>query len=184
VGAARCCAPPRWGHFEEVLVHGFEHGRKTSRRVRRAAAAGALLAIATATGASCAGRQRAPARVPNASPDGGGEVAERGTGADRLDGTPVSQAEELLVGRFPGVRVTRLSNGALSVQIRGATSIHGTTEPLYVVDGLPIAAGSGGLVGINPNDIQRIQVLKDVGSTAFYGVRGANGVVLITTLKR
>jgi TonB-dependent SusC/RagA subfamily outer membrane receptor len=165
-------------------VHGIDEGRKTSRRATRATAAGALLAVATLVGAGCAGRQRAPAPARTADAQGRPEAAERGVGADRLDAAPVAQAEELLVGRFPGVRVTRLTNGTLSVQIRGATTIHGNNEPLYVIDGLPIAAGAGGLVGINPNDIQRIQVLKDVGSTAFYGVRGANGVVLITTVKR
>jgi len=87
-----------------------------------------------------------------------------------------------LAGRFPGVEVFRLASGDLSVQIRGASSFVGSTEPLYVIDGMEISPGPGGaLVGINPADIASIQVLKDIGSTALYGVRGANGVILITT---
>jgi TonB-dependent SusC/RagA subfamily outer membrane receptor len=88
--------------------------------------------------------------------------------------------EELFAGRFPGVRVFLLPNGALSVQVRGLSTIHGSTQPLYVIDGLPVEAEQG-LLFINPAEIRRIEVLKDVGSTAAYGSRGANGVVLITT---
>lgn len=88
--------------------------------------------------------------------------------------------EELFAGRFPGVRVFRLANGALSFEIRGRSTIHGSTQPLFVIDGVIVDAENG-LIFLNPSEIQRIEVLKDVGSTAIYGVRGANGVVLITT---
>lgn len=88
--------------------------------------------------------------------------------------------EELFGARFPGVRVFLLPNGALSVQVRGLSTIHGSTHPLYVIDGIPVEAEQG-LLFINPADIRRIEVLKDVGATALYGSRGANGVVLITT---
>jgi TonB-dependent SusC/RagA subfamily outer membrane receptor len=94
----------------------------------------------------------------------------------------VARAEELLVGRFPGVEVLHLPGGGISVRIRGATSLTLSTEPLYVIDGMPIHAEPGGaLKWLAPQDVQRIEVLKDPGSTAFYGVRGANGVILITT---
>jgi TonB-dependent SusC/RagA subfamily outer membrane receptor len=93
---------------------------------------------------------------------------------------PSGYVEELFAGRFPGVRVFRLANGALSIEIRGRSTIHGSTQPLIVVDGMPLESEDG-LLFLNPSDIQRIEVLKDVGSTAAYGVRGANGVVLITT---
>lgn len=93
----------------------------------------------------------------------------------------VARAEELLAGRFAGVQVFRYPGG-IAVQIRGQSSVLGSNEPLYIVDGVPVAAGPGGaLLGINPEDIARIEVLKDIGSTAFYGVNGANGVVIITT---
>ena len=94
----------------------------------------------------------------------------------------VVRAEELLVGRFAGVEVLPLPGGGVSVRIRGATSLTLSTEPLYVVDGMPINTEPGGaLKWLAPQDIHRIEVLKDIGSTAFYGVRGANGVILITT---
>ena len=92
------------------------------------------------------------------------------------------QVEELLEGRSAGVRVIRLPSGGVSVQIRGRGSIHGDTEPLYVVDGMPVQVTTGrGLLWLNPGDIERIEILKDAGATALYGVRGANGVVVITT---
>jgi TonB-dependent SusC/RagA subfamily outer membrane receptor len=96
-------------------------------------------------------------------------------------GQNATRVEELFVGRFPGVEVWRVPEG-LSVRIRGATSVMGSTEPLYVIDGMTIDPGPGGaLVGLNPADIEKIEVLKDAGSTAMYGVRGANGVILIKT---
>ena len=95
----------------------------------------------------------------------------------------VARVEELLEGRVAGARVVRDPRGGLSVQIRGIGSINGSTEPLYVIDGVPITGGAPGsaLLGINPSDIARIEVLKDAGSTAIYGSRAANGVILITT---
>lgn len=96
-------------------------------------------------------------------------------------GQSPTRVEELFVGRFPGVEVFRGPNG-LSVRIRGASSVMGSNEPLYVIDGMTIDPGPGGaLIGLNPADIEKIEVLKDAGSTAMYGVRGANGVILIKT---
>ncbi len=88
--------------------------------------------------------------------------------------------ERALQGRAPGVLVTQTSGepGAeLSVKIRGIGSINRSSEPLYIVDGIP----AGGLSGINPEDIESLQILKDASATAIYGARGANGVVIITT---
>ncbi len=102
--------------------------------------------------------------------------------AEDIERAPGKPIEEVLASRFPGVVVTRTPDGGIAVRIRGITSIHGSNEPLYVIDGLPIRAGPGGsLVGINPYDIESIEVLKDPASTTMYGVRGANGVVVITT---
>jgi TonB-dependent starch-binding outer membrane protein SusC len=101
--------------------------------------------------------------------------------ADEWKGQTPGSTEELFAGRFPGVQVMRVPNG-ISVRIRGATTMTGDTEPLYVIDGMTIEAGPGGaLMGINPQDIEKIEVLKDIGSTSFYGVRGANGVIVIKT---
>ncbi|HEX2092416.1 MAG TPA: TonB-dependent receptor plug domain-containing protein [Longimicrobiaceae bacterium] len=96
---------------------------------------------------------------------------------------PVAHVEELLMGRFAGVEVIRGAGGNFSVRIRGTRSVMGSNEPLYVIDGMPVQTSGIGspLTGINPHDILRIDVLKDAGSTAIYGVRGANGVIVITT---
>lgn len=97
---------------------------------------------------------------------------------ERNAGRPI---EEVLQGRFPGVEVFRTAGG-IAVRIRGGTSILNSNEPLYVIDGIPIQAGPGGsLTGINPLDIASIEVLKDAASTAMYGIRGANGVIVIKT---
>ncbi len=102
--------------------------------------------------------------------------------AEDIQRTPGRPIEELLMSRFPGVVVTRTPGGGIAVRIRGTTSIHGSNEPLYVIDGFPVQSGpGGGLTGINPYDIESIQVLKDPASTTMYGVRGANGVIVITT---
>lgn len=92
--------------------------------------------------------------------------------------------EEALMGRFPGVEVNRTPSGGIAVRIRGGSSLMGDNEPLYVIDGLEIKAGpNGALDGINPYDIESIEVLKDATNTAMYGSRGANGVILIKMKK-
>lgn len=97
---------------------------------------------------------------------------------ERRPGQPI---ETVLEGRFPGVTVVRTAEG-IAVRIRGSASIYADNAPLYVIDRIPIQPGPGGaLSGINPYDIESIKVLKDPADTALYGVRGANGVILITT---
>ena len=94
---------------------------------------------------------------------------------------PVARVEEMLAG-VSGVRVIQEPGGGIRVRIRGATSIHGSNEPLYVVDGMPIEVDAGqGLAWLNPSDIASIEVLKDASATSIYGSRGANGVVIIKT---
>ncbi|WP_276167340.1 SusC/RagA family TonB-linked outer membrane protein [Zobellia alginiliquefaciens] len=93
---------------------------------------------------------------------------------------PVTKPSEILQGRVPGVSVSTPSGrpgGNQVIRIRGANSIIGDNSPLIVVDGL-IGADFNSL---NPNNIESIQVLKDASSTAIYGSRGANGVILVTT---
>lgn len=91
--------------------------------------------------------------------------------------------EQILEGRIAGVTVTQGANG-IAVRIRGTTSIRGSNEPLYLVDGVPVEPGPGGaLAGIMVTEIESIKVLKDAASTAFYGVRGANGVIVVTLKK-
>jgi iron complex outermembrane receptor protein len=92
----------------------------------------------------------------------------------------VEHVEELMIGRFPGVRVTQAGDG-YAVQVRAATSGVGPAEPLFVLDGTPLPTGGRVLDAVRPADVARIEVLRDVSEMARYGPRGANGVVLITT---
>ena len=102
-------------------------------------------------------------------------------GIDEFRQRQARRVEDLLVGQVAGVRVRHTSAG-LQVEIRGPSSFRGSSEPLYVIDGMPIKADPGGsLRGINPHDIKSIRVLKNPSDTSMYGVRGANGVVIITT---
>ena len=100
---------------------------------------------------------------------------------EQLNVKPVSNAFEALQGKAAGVDITSSERPGTvgSIHIRGNRSITATQSPLYVVDGVPLSAG--GIESINPRDIQSIDILKDASSTAIYGSRGANGVVLITT---
>jgi TonB-dependent SusC/RagA subfamily outer membrane receptor len=110
--------------------------------------------------------------------------------------------EQSLLGRAAGVQVYQKSGepgSAMSVKIRGASSITAGNDPLYVVDGMPVnnltpvAGSSAGFVAtpnprnplnsLNPADIESIEILKDASATAIYGSRGSNGVVIITTKK-
>jgi len=122
--------------------------------------------------------------------------------SEQLKNSVVTNLDQALQGRIAGVQVTQNSGqpgGATSIRIRGANSITGSSEPLYVIDGIPFqgdgtavsgfdwAGGANGqnrvnpLSAINPNDIVSIEVLKDASSSAIYGARAANGVILITT---
>ena len=100
---------------------------------------------------------------------------------EQLNNRPVSNAIEALQGKAAGVDITTSERpGTLgSIRIRGNRSINASNEPLYVVDGVPLS--SGGIESLNSRDIESIDILKDASSTAIYGSRGANGVVLITT---
>ena len=110
--------------------------------------------------------------------------------------SPVTSIEQALEGKMAGVSVTQSTGapgGAISINVRGTSSISAGNEPLYVVDGLPILSQDlsqkggyqgnslSGIADINPNDIESIEVLKDASASALYGSRASNGVVLITT---
>jgi TonB-linked SusC/RagA family outer membrane protein len=103
---------------------------------------------------------------------------------ERLSQLPVTNALQAIQGSVSGVTITQGSSvpgASSSALVRGAGSLAATTEPFIVVDGVPFVGGS--LNDINPSDIASIDILKDVSSTAIYGTRGANGVILITTKK-
>ena len=102
-------------------------------------------------------------------------------GARNFGDQPVKSMSDILQGRSSGVEVTTVSGmpgASAKVRIRGTTSINKSSDPLYVIDGI---ISSSGLDGLNPQDIQSMEVLKDASSTAVYGSRGANGVILVTT---
>ena len=118
--------------------------------------------------------------------------------SDQLSKTTGTSIESTLQGRVAGVKVTTSEGGpgsGISISVRGNSSINGNSQPLYVIDGVPILKEDLGgnttslvssmpadpLSGINPGDIASIEVLKDASATAIYGSRGANGVVIITT---
>ena len=97
--------------------------------------------------------------------------------------------EQLIQGKVAGVQVVDNNEpgGGFALRIRGGASVNASNEPLYVIDGVPLQVGGGASAGrnplnfLNPNDIESVTVLKDASSTAIYGSRGANGVILVTT---
>ncbi len=100
--------------------------------------------------------------------------------SDELNAFPSTNVFQALSGRSSGVQVlqsTGAPGASTSIRIRGSNSIQGSNEPLYVVDGFPV----NNVTALNNSDIESIEILKDASSTAIYGSRGANGVVLITT---
>ncbi|MCL8536499.1 TonB-dependent receptor [Chryseobacterium gallinarum] len=101
--------------------------------------------------------------------------------SDKINNRPVTNITKALEGQVPGIQTTSSSGqpGATStIRIRGIGSISASSDPLYVVDGIPF---DGNLNAISPNDIESISVLKDATASALYGSRGANGIIIITT---
>lgn len=108
-----------------------------------------------------------------------------GVDAKTLKERPVNNVNEALQGKVAGVFIstpTRPTDDA-SIRIRGINTINGSTDPIYVVDGLVMDNSYSGFSSINLNDVASIEVLKDASATALYGSRGSNGVVVITTKK-
>jgi TonB-dependent SusC/RagA subfamily outer membrane receptor len=126
--------------------------------------------VGLATGCASGGTRRAPPRESTVTAK---DVENRGE--------PI---EKVLQDKVPGLLVTRSADGGIAVQIRGPSSFYGNNEPLYVIDDVPFRPGPGGaLTGVNPHDIESIRVLKDPADTGVYGVRGANGVIVVTTIR-
>jgi TonB-dependent starch-binding outer membrane protein SusC len=151
---------------------------KHVRRLSRWCPVVAVVAAATA----CSQPRGPGAEAP--SPEDREPTASSSTTLDAaaLKTDQVRSAEELIQGRFAGVQVVRLAGGGFSLRIRGAGSLVSGNEPLYVVDGVALPPAPGGaLIGVDPRDIDSIEVLKDISATSAYGVRGANGVIVIKT---
>ena len=115
--------------------------------------------------------------------------------SDQIANQPIASIDGALQGKAPGVQVIQNAGNpgnGMSVRVRGMASISANSDPLYVVDGVPIVAGDisqlglGGqtpaaVSGLSPDDIDHVDILKDAAATAIYGSRGSNGVVVITT---
>jgi TonB-dependent SusC/RagA subfamily outer membrane receptor len=163
----------------------------SARRICATTTIGVVLLI----GISCA---RSSGPTPAATPDtvrvGYGRVArDHVTNAvgsvtpDELETMRVARVEDLIRSRMAGVEVERDGSGEITIRIRGAGTLgRSGAEPLVVLDGMPMSGRriSRVLEGLVPSDIARIDVLKDAGATAPYGILGANGVILITTRRR
>lgn len=115
---------------------------------------------------------------------------------DEIKDVPTTSFENALNGRIPGVQVTATSGQAgstSSIRVRGIGSMNASSDPLYVIDGVPVVSGNAGQMNgqinsssnvmstLNPADIESITVLKDAAASALYGSRAANGVIVITT---
>ncbi len=104
-------------------------------------------------------------------------------GGEKLNQIAASNAAQALQGRVAGVLMTQTSSkpgSEMQIRIRGQRSLSASNDPLIVLDGIPFM---GQLSDINPSDIKSMDILKDASATAIYGSRGANGVIIITTVK-
>jgi TonB-dependent SusC/RagA subfamily outer membrane receptor len=143
----------------------------------RLLSARALLAVALSVGfaGGCGPRT---ASAPKPSPATPSTVTAEEIERNASD-QPIAK---MLQGRVAGVIVEQTADGGIAVRIRGPGSFYGSNEPLYVLNGAPISPGPNGvLTGLNPHDIESIEVLKNPADTAIYGMRGANGVIVIKT---
>jgi TonB-dependent SusC/RagA subfamily outer membrane receptor len=93
--------------------------------------------------------------------------------------TSYSDMGTYLMGRVPGLTVTKTGNG-YRYSIRSSDTIYGNTEPLFVVDGVTV----DDISYLNPSDVDHVEVLKDAASASIYGTQGGNGVILITTKRK
>jgi len=134
---------------------------------------------------STADRARGAAGYADQSAENsGGAVASLDSNDDR--GGSYATMVEMLRGRVAGLQVSEGPSGDISIRIRGINSINAQSQPLLVVDGVPVPAYSfsSTLRTLDPQDVRTIQVLKDAGSTSTYGSRGAAGVILIKLKRR
>ena len=159
--------------------------REVLMRVSRPALT--VLSVALlATSSACASGKRVVRAEPSPAQRANPAGAVTALDATDLEQARSSSLEEILAGRVPGLQVSRTSSGDYTLRIRNAQSFLSSDEPLLVIDNMPVRAGgaSSALRALHPLDIARVEVLRDGGSTAFWGVRGANGVILITTKLR
>jgi TonB-dependent SusC/RagA subfamily outer membrane receptor len=152
-------------------------GRTFGWSTARSRRGGTLLLAALLAGCAHSGPRTTDAPTPTQA-----GKAQGVTAAD-ISQSPNEPIEQQLMARSPGVVIGRSPDGSLTVRIRGgASSVRGNNAPLYIVDGVPFSPSTdGGLSGLNPHDISSIRVLKDAADITMYGIRGANGVIVIKT---
>ena len=139
-------------------------------------ACGAFVLVASV--AACGHPKADPGPSPTAT-----RAAEAKSDA-AMQAVPTMSVEEYLASRSAGVEIGHAQDGTLTVRLRGSSGMYGSTQPLYIVDGVPFTPSTdGGLSGINPYDIASIKALKDAADITMYGVRGSNGVIVIKTKK-
>lgn len=101
--------------------------------------------------------------------------------ADDIANAPGQSLEQLLLAHVPGLTTERAADGHLVLRLRGANTLMGNEEPLFVVNGIALGPNPNNLAVVNPHDIDTVKVLRDAASTSLYGVRGNNGVIVIVT---
>jgi len=138
-----------------------------------------------AVSAACAGSKPADPEATPATPNQRvGTSSDATVQAGTAEARTYSSIVELIQARAPGVQVIRAGE-SYRLRIRGVSSPSGITDPLIVIDGTTSTLpGTRALDALDPNDVVKIEVLKDAVSTAFYGMRGGSGVIVITTRKR
>jgi len=148
----------------------------------RIGSAFAVVLSLTITG--CSGTTQSASTPSPTDPESQGTVS---AGAVSRDRSHYENVVEMIRGKAPGLNIIENQDGTIQLRIRGLNQSLQETgqEPLVVVDGVPSGRPAGQvLLALSPQDVSSIQVLRDVGSTAVYGTRGANGVILITTRRR
>jgi TonB-dependent SusC/RagA subfamily outer membrane receptor len=168
-------------------MHASKEQAMRDHRSHTTPAHACVVALAIAAASACSAGRAGP-RLTASSDSDEAPASPAHTASDSHVGRDqsnqsYSRIEELIEGRASGVRVLRGQDGSFRLQIRGVSSPAGHNDPLVVIDGTPATEFRPGsaLASLNPQDVVRIDVLKDAASTAFYGMRGANGVIVITT---
>lgn len=121
-------------------------------------------------------------RTSRSQPDTASLPPETVLTADDIRRSPGQSLEQLLLARVPGLTIERAADGHSKLVIRGKNTILGDDEALFVVNGIALGpAVTSNLAAVDIHDIETVQVLRDAVATAAYGVRGANGVIIIRT---
>ncbi|MFL5619297.1 MAG: TonB-dependent receptor plug domain-containing protein [Gemmatimonadaceae bacterium] len=120
-------------------------------------------------------------RLAPSAADEGARVAPRGE-ISLAESAHYVYVEQLLMARAPGLDISSLGQGRFTMLVRGRSALTDRREPLVVIDGMQFSEhGAEMLAAMSPRDVRKVEVLRDAASTAYYGTRGANGVVVVTS---